>query len=95
VDGDDVYVAVTGAEDEMLEGHISRHRLGAPEQKIASSQQLPRGIAVDAASSASWVGAVFVATAGFVAFRATWRVVAAAWTLAEEQSRAVKGTSSS
>ena len=53
------------------------------------------GIAVDAASSASWVGAVFVATAGFVAFRATWRVVAAAWTLAEEQSRAVKGTSSS
>jgi hypothetical protein len=47
VDGDDVYVAVTGAEDEMLEGHISRHRLGVPEQKLVSSQQLPRGIAVD------------------------------------------------
>ena len=52
------------------------------------------GIAVDAASPAPWVGAVVVATAGFVAFRATWRVVAAAWTLAEERSRAAKGASS-
>jgi hypothetical protein len=47
VDGVDVYVAVTGAEDEIMEGVVSRHRLGAPETKIAASQQLPRGIAVD------------------------------------------------
>jgi branched-chain amino acid transport system permease protein len=53
------------------------------------------GIAVDAASPASWIGAVVAATAGFVAFRATWRVVAAAWTLAEEQSRAAQATLSS
>jgi len=50
------------------------------------------GIAVDAASPASWIGAVVVATVGFVAFRATWRIVAAAWTLAEQQSRAAKAT---
>lgn len=51
------------------------------------------GIAVDAASPASWIGAVVVAAAGFVAFRTTWRIVAAAWTLAEEQSRAAQATS--
>jgi hypothetical protein len=47
LDGDDIYVAVTGAEDEPREGHISRHRLGVPELQIASSQQLPRAITVD------------------------------------------------
>jgi branched-chain amino acid transport system permease protein len=46
------------------------------------------GIAIDAASPASWIGAVIVAAAGFAAFRATWRAVAAAWTVAEEQCRA-------
>ena len=50
------------------------------------------GIAVDAASPASWIGAVAVATAGFIAFHATWRIIAAAWALAEEQGRAAKAT---
>jgi len=52
------------------------------------------GVAIDAASPASWVGAAVVAGAGFIAFRATWRVVAAAWTLAEKQGRAARTTPS-
>jgi len=50
------------------------------------------GIAVDAGSPISWIGAAVIATLGFVAFRATWPIVAAAWTVAEEQSRAAKAT---
>ena len=53
------------------------------------------GLAIDAASPAPWFGAVVVAAAGFTAFRATWRVVAAAWTLAEEQGRAANAASPS
>jgi len=50
------------------------------------------GVAIDAASPASWVGAAVIAVVGFIAFRATWRVVGAAWTLAEQQSRAPQAT---
>jgi hypothetical protein len=48
-DGDQVYVSVTGAEDEVKEGRIVRIALGTPDLvDFAKAQQLPRGIAVDA-----------------------------------------------
>jgi branched-chain amino acid transport system permease protein len=53
------------------------------------------GVGIDAASASSWAGAVVVAIVGFVAFRSTWPVVAAAWTLAEQQGGAAKATPAS
>jgi len=50
------------------------------------------GVAVDAASSWPWLGAVVLLGAGFAAFRATWVRVAAAWERAGDEiaaSRAV------
>jgi hypothetical protein len=47
VDGSDAFIAVTGAEDEMQEGHIVRVRPGADPLDIAGAQQLPRAIAAD------------------------------------------------
>ena len=43
------------------------------------------GIAIDAASPASWIAAAAVVVVGFVAFRATWPIVATAWKLAGKQ----------
>jgi hypothetical protein len=47
VDGNDAFIAVTGAEDEMQEGHIIRARVGADPLDIAGAQQLPRAVAAD------------------------------------------------
>ncbi|HLX30494.1 MAG TPA: branched-chain amino acid ABC transporter permease [Casimicrobiaceae bacterium] len=52
------------------------------------------GVAVDAASPVSWIAGVIVAAAGFAAFRRTRRIVASAWTLAEQQRPAARATPS-
>jgi hypothetical protein len=43
------------------------------------------GITLDAATPWPWIGAVLVLVAGFVAFRATWGRVAAAWVRAGDE----------
>jgi branched-chain amino acid transport system permease protein len=53
------------------------------------------GVAIDAASPVSWVGAGVIAVAGLLAFRATWPMVATAWRLAEEHGRGAQVASSS
>jgi branched-chain amino acid transport system permease protein len=45
------------------------------------------GLQVDAASVAPWLSAAVLIALGFVAFRATWRIVAAAWNRADEEDR--------
>jgi hypothetical protein len=47
VDGDDLYTADTGAEDEIMEGKVLKHRLGLPDVQLATDQQLPRAITTD------------------------------------------------
>jgi hypothetical protein len=47
VDGDDLYTAETGSEDEIMEGKVFRHHLGSPDVQLASDQQLPKSITTD------------------------------------------------
>jgi branched-chain amino acid transport system permease protein len=48
------------------------------------------GIAVDAASVWPWIGAVATIAVGFVAFRRTWPIVAAAWGRAGDERAAIR-----
>jgi branched-chain amino acid transport system permease protein len=53
------------------------------------------GIPLDAAAPWSWIGAALVCGAGFVAFRATWSRVAAAWTRAGDEVAAGRASGAS
>ena len=48
------------------------------------------GVAVDAATPWPWIGAILLLAAGFVAFRATWGRVSAAWARAGDEVAATR-----